>query len=142
MSKKIILILLAICIGAFLSFITLFYLKPLKNAEDSKLTVFQTGAYSSYENALANKEKFSDAVILKDGELYRVLVGAATSEEGITKIAKVLTSKNIHYYQKSLNVSVSSNDLIYKYNMLLERATDDQVILEINKQILTKVAKI
>lgn len=142
MAKKIIIVVLALGIGAFLAFLTLFYLKPKNNEKTLFLTVLQTGAYSSYENALTNKELYPDAIIISDGSLYRVLVGAAASDEAIIKIANILNSKNIHFYQKETDINVTNNDLIYKYNLLLEKTTDEEAILEINRQILNKVSSV
>ena len=97
--KKLLFVCLALVIGATLAFFTLFYLEPTNNEEKIlSLKVLQTGVYSSYDNALEAKERVENAIIYEDNGLYRVLVGASTTDAGLEKIETIMAKKGISYY--------------------------------------------
>ena len=140
--KKLLFILLALITGAILAFFTLFYLEPKKDLEqDILLKVLQTGVYSSYENALSAKDKFENAIIYEDGGLYRVLVGAATTDAGLEKIENIMKKKKIAYYKKDLKIQKKDQDLFSKYNMMLEKTNEEKSILLLNSRILEKMVE-
>ena len=94
MKKKIIVCFLAILVGFLLAFPVLFYKIPWK--EDTiSFYVLQVGVYADYQNALEEKEKFTDAIIYPDENYYRVLVGASTTKENLEKIKLSLEEQNI-----------------------------------------------
>ncbi len=141
--KKLIFIFLALAIGATLAFFTLFYLKPDEIVKQKlQLKVLQIGVYSSYENALDAKEKLENAVIYEDEGFYRVLVGASTSDEGLEKVEEIMKKKGLNYYKKDLWIEKSNQDLFKKYNMMLEKTEEEEVILLLNSRILEKMVEV
>ena len=117
--KKLLFIFLALAVGATLAFFTLFYLEPANDSKETlALKVLQTGVYASYENALDAKEKLENAIVYEDNGLYRVLVGASTTESGLEKVEAIMKRKGIHYYKKDLIIEKSDQDLFFKYNMM------------------------
>ena len=98
--------------------------------------------YSSYDNALEAKERVENAIIYEDNGLYRVLVGASTTDAGLEKIETIMAKKGISYYKKDLVVKESDQDLLLKYNMMLEKANEEETILLLNARILEKMVEV
>lgn len=143
MKKNLIFAALSIFIGAVLSFCVLFSLK--QNEEDSGtllVNVLQTGVYSSYENALNAAQNFEPSIIYPQEGKYLVLVGASTTLTGLEKVESVLKNKGIHYYKKNLLIDEKEKSLFLKYNMLLEKATEEETILLLNGRILEKMEEV
>jgi len=136
MRKKIIVILLAVMIGSILAFFTFIRLKPHNDSLSViSLYVLQTGVFQDYQNALEQKNSLEKAIIYQDGNYYRVIVGASNTESGLAKIETILTNQNIHYYKKMLTV-LENSELFLQYNMLLEKASNDETVLLLNCKIL------
>ena len=143
MKKKLLFIFLALAVGATLAFFTLFYLEPANDSKETlALKVLQTGVYASYENALDAKEKLENAIVYEDNGLYRVLVGASTTDAGLEKVETIMKKKGINYYKKDLIIEKSDQDLFFKYNMMLEKTNEEEVILLLNTRILEKMVEV
>lgn len=143
MKKKLIVVSLAILIGGILAFFTLTKIKVTDGKKETiSLNVLQTGVFSSYENALEQKGTLTNAVILPKDGYYFVLVGASTNETGLEKIEKALNNKNIHYYKKKMEILEKDKELFLKYNMLLEKAENEETVLLLNKKILEKMSEV
>lgn len=141
--KKLLFIFLALAVGATLAFFTLFYLEPANDSKETfALKVLQTGVYASYENALDAKEKLENAIVYEDNGLYRVLVGASTTDAGLEKVETIMKKKGINYYKKDLIIEKSDQDLFFKYNMMLEKTNEEEVILLLNTRILEKMVEV
>ena len=143
MKKNLTFIFLSIITGARLSFCVLFSLK--KNEEDPGtlvVSVLQTGIYTSYENAVNAAKNFEPSIIYPEEGKYLVLVGASTTTTGLEKIENILNSKGIHYYKKDLLINEKEKSLFLKYNMLLEKATEEETIILLNSRILEKMEEV
>ena len=141
--KKLLFIFLALAVGATLAFFTLFYLEPANDSKETlALKVLQTGVYASYKNALDAKEKLENAIVYEDNGLYRVLVGASTTDAGLEKVETIMKKKGINYYKKDLIIEKSDQDLFFKYNMMLEKTNEEGVILLLNTRILEKMVEV
>ena len=141
--KKLLFIFLALAVGATLAFFTLFYLEPANDSKETiVLKVLQIGVYASYENALDAKEKLENAIVYEDNGLYRVLVGASTTDAGLEKVETIMKKKGINYYKKDLIIEKSDQDLFFKYNMMLEKTNEEEVILLLNTRILEKMVEV
>ena len=140
MKKNLIFAALSVFVGAILSFCVLFSLK--KNEEDPGtllVSVLQTGVYTSYENAVNAAKNFEPSIIYPEEGRYLVLVGASTTQTGLEKVENILKNKNIHYYKKDLLINEQEKSLFLKYNMLLEKATEEETIILLNSRILEKM---
>lgn len=143
MKKKLIVICLAVLIGGLLAFYTLTKKNvSIGKKETISLNVLQTGVFSSYENALIQKNTMPNAIILPKDGYYFVLVGASTNEAGLEKIAGALDAKNIHYFKKKMEIIEKDKELFLKYNMLLEKAENEETVLLLNKKILEKMIEV
>ena len=103
--------------------------------------MLQTGVFENYQNALENQEKMNNAIILEDEGIYRVVVGASTKESGLEKIESILKEHNIHFYKKKMVIVEQDIELFEKYNLLLENATSDEVVLLLNQKILESMVQ-
>ena len=54
----------------------------------------------------------------------------------------MLKNKGIHYYKKDLLIDEKEKSLFLKYNMLLEKATEEETILLLNGRILEKMEEV
>ena len=142
MLQKLLFTFLAIATGIILAFFTLFYLKK-EEAPPTEITVqvLQIGVYESLENALKAKEQVKDAIVYEDENVYRVLVGAATTSEALTKIETALQEENIAYYKKELQVK-ENEELFTKYNELLEATSEQEIVLFLNHRILERMEQV
>ena len=142
MLQKLLFTFLAIATGIILAFFTLFYLKK-EEAPPTEITlqVLQIGVYESLENALKAKEQVKDAIVYEDENVYRVLVGAATTSEALTKIETALQEENIAYYKKELQVK-ENEELFTKYNELLEATSEQETVLFLNHRILERMEQV
>lgn len=141
MKKKLISIGLAILTGAVLAIPALSIKKEQEQIGEAEVYVLQTGVFENYQNALENQEKMNNAIILEDEGIYRVIVGASTKESGLEKIESILKEKNIHYYKKKMVIVEQDIELFEKYNLLLENATSDEVVLLLNQKILESMVQ-
>ena len=144
MKKNLIFAALSVFVGAVLSFCVLFSLKQNEEEDYGTLlvNVLQTGVYSSYENALNAAQNFEPSIIYPQEGKYLVLVGASTTLTGLEKVESVLKNKGIHYYKKDLLIDEKEKSLFLKYNMLLEKATEEETILLLNGRILEKMEEV
>lgn len=142
MRQKLLFTFLAIATGIILAFFTLFYLKK-EETPPTEITVqvLQIGVYESLENALKAKEQVKDAIVYEDENVYRVLVGAATTSEALTKIETALQEENIAYYKKELQVK-ENEELFTKYNELLEATSEQETVLFLNHRILERMEQV
>lgn len=141
MKKKLISIGLAILTGAVLAIPALSIKKEQEQIGEAEVYVLQTGVFENYQNALENQEKMNNAIILEDEGIYRVVVGASTKESGLEKIESILKEHNIHYYKKKMVIVEQDIELFEKYNLLLENATSDEVVLLLNQKILESMVQ-
>jgi len=137
MKKKFIAIFLALIVGAILA-MPIFPIKKMES-DDKEIYVLQTGVFENYENALEQQKQLKDAVIIKNENEYRVLVGASKSEIGLQKIENILKEKEIPYYKKKIAIQ-DEKDIVTKYNLLLDKTDDADSILLLNRKILEKMA--
>ena len=141
MKKKLVSIGLALLTGAVLAIPALSIKKEQEQIGEAEVYVLQTGVFEDYQNALENQEKMSNAIILEDEGIYRVIVGASTKESGLEKIESILKERNIHYYKKKMVIIDKDIDLFEKYNLFLENATSEEVVLLLNQKILESMVQ-
>ena len=133
MKKMIIFVSSAIALGLLVSY---YYYNVIKNNINVKvISVFQTGVYSSFDEALLasdNKNK-----IFYDGQLYHVYDAITSTKEAKAKMINYYKENNIDYYVKEKYVNTALYDNINKYSELIN-ISDDESLKIINKQIIEK----
>ena len=132
--KKIMTFLLTI--GAIAGIASLYYYSLLQSDANVKvISVFQTGVFSNYDEALLASD--SKSKIFYDGKLYHVYDSIVSDEKSKEKMIDFYTSNNIDYYVKTKYVEDDVYNNINKYSELIKMSDDDTVKV-INKQRIEK----
>ena len=138
MKKRLFAVLGGVVTGLILSLIAITKLSFEVHSEETlNVFVLQAGVFENYQNA-QKKSKLTGGSIYKDNNNYLVLNGASISESGIDKISSCLKEK---YYKKRITINSSNKDKISKYETILNKTTDEEAILYINKQIMGLVTE-
>ena len=136
--KKIMTFLLTI--GAIAGIASLYYYSLLQSDANVKvISVFQTGVFSNYDEALLASD--SKSKIFYDGKLYHVYDSIVSDEKSKEKMIDFYTSNNIDYYVKTKYVEDDIYNNINKYSELI-KMSDDDTLKVINKQMIEKFGDI
>ena len=136
--KKIMTFLLTI--GAIAGIASLYYYSLLQSDTNVKvISVFQTGVFSNYDEALLASD--SKSKIFYDGKLYHVYDSIVSDEKSKEKMIDFYTSNNIDYYVKTKYVEDDVYNNINKYSELI-KMSDDDTLKVINKQMIEKFGDI
>lgn len=113
-------------------------IKIFNNLFNNTYKAFQIGVYTDYEVANIYKEKFNNAIIIKENELYRVYAAILKDTNNIENMSKYLNNNNIEYFIKEINISdknlISEID---EYERIMN-SNNEIVFLEMNKLIMEK----
>ena len=120
MKKKILIILIAIAVGAVLALPTL-SMSSKENSKKENMFVLQLGIFKNYD-------------------IYYVLAGVSKEETSFYKIEEYLQNENISYYKKQMIISYDP-DNFEKYNLLLQKTSDVEIIKTLNEKVLKEVVK-
>jgi hypothetical protein len=135
MKKKIILSIISIFAGAFFTYFILnkdyFYAKEKYN-----LYVFQTGAFSDYENAKKYAKTMPSSMIYYDNFLYRVYIAIYKDIDLMNKMLVYFENNNIHIYIKNIEVSKDLYNNIDSYENILKNTDENKVFNKVNQSIL------
>ena len=98
---------------------------------------FQIGVFNNEDGAKKLKEKYPDAIIVTDEDVFRVYYSILTNDEVINKMEKYLTKQNINYYIR--NITINDEALIkalieYESAML---SGSEKVLISLNSLIMT-----
>ena len=136
--KKIMTFLLTV--GAIAGIASLYYYSLLQSDANVKvISVFQTGVFSNYDEALLASD--SKSKIFYDGKLYHVYDSIVSDEKSKEKMIDFYTSNNIDYYVKTKYVEDDVYNNINKYSELI-KMSDDDTLKVINKQMIEKFGDI
>ena len=123
----------ATLIGVLISYI--FYSKVKGELNVKEISVFQTGVYSSYDEAMLSSD--SKSKIFYDGKLYHVYDAIVSSKEAKDKMINFYKQNNIEYYVKAKYVNLNVYENIDKYSKLIEMSDNDALKI-INKTVVEK----
>lgn len=128
-------ILFSCIVGTALAGIFFIGIKDKTNAKN-KTTVylFQIGAFKNIDNANKIKEKYSYAKVVKNQDYYRVIVGATITHTDLLKYK--FDNDNISYYIKEVNLDIDKFEEIEKYDVLLLKTDDIDLVLSQVVEIL------
>ena len=133
MKKIFIFIISATIIGILLSLG--FYLKIKNEVNIKAVSIFQTGVYSTYEEALNSCD--SKTKIFYDGKLYHVYDSIVSSKDAKNKMIEFYKQNNIEYFVKEKYVNTNIFNDIDKYSKLIEMS-DNEALKIINKTVIDK----
>ena len=123
----------ATLVGVLISYV--FYTKVRGEINVKEISVFQTGVYSSYDEALISSD--SKSKIFYDGKLYHVYDSIVSSKEAKDKMVNFYNQNNIEYYIKEKYVNLNLYESIDKYSKLIE-ISDNDALKIINKTVVEK----
>ena len=114
MKKYLKILLFSVAIGGILAY---FFYRDINkevraiSKKEEVVTIFQTGVFKDYNNALDFSKTFASSIVYKDSNYYRVIIALTYHEDVKTKLEVIYTNKEINYYLKEVRVS---KDLIKK----------------------------
>jgi len=131
--KSLFVLIIGIILGYYLCNINLF-----SNIFSNTYKAFQIGVYTDYGIANAYKEKYSNSIVIKDDELYRVYAAILKDNKNIEYMSKYLRKNNIEFYLKDININDKFliNELT-EYERIMDN-DNEVVFLEVNKLIIDK----
>ena len=137
MKKKIMTIILAIILGGSMALITL----KKFNFKDKTYTVsiYQLGVYKNYDNALKKAQDAKGAIIISKYDNYQVIGAIASSPDSKDKLATLLKKEKLDYYLKQLDLNEESKKTIDKYELLINKTDDLEVIKKLNEELLKNI---
>lgn len=142
MKKYLIITALAVIIGALFAF---YMFKGIDNninnilVKDRQITVFQSGVFKEENNAVLEKNKYDQAIIIKDGDLYRVYIGVSYDGEVTQAYENYFKKNNYNYYCKKIDVSANYLKNIQQYEALVKKSFNEDTYININKDLLAKL---
>lgn len=139
MKKKILIILMAIAVGAILALPTL-SMTSKDGSKKENMFVLQLGIFKNYDNAFEKKQSVKGSIIYQNKDVYYVLAGVSKEETNLYKIEEYLQNENISYYKKQMIISYDPDNL-EKYNLLLQKTSDVETIKTLNEKVLKEVVK-
>ena len=139
MKKKILIILMAIAVGAVLALPTL-SMASKDSSKKENMFVLQLGIFKNYDNAFEKKQSVKGSIIYQNKDVYYVLAGVSKEETGLYKIEEYLKKENISYYKKQMTICYDADNLV-KYNLLLQKTNDEETIKTLNEKVLKEVVK-
>ena len=139
MKKKILIILIAIVVGAVLALPTL-SMSSKDSSKKENMFVLQLGIFKNYDNAFEKKQSVKGSIIYQNKDVYYVLAGVSKEETGLYKIEEYLKKENISYYKKQMTICYDADNLV-KYNLLLQKTNDEETIKTLNEKVLKEVVK-
>ncbi len=139
MKKKILIILMAIAVGAVLALPTL-SMASKDSSKKENMFVLQLGIFKNYDNAFEKKQSVKGSIIYQNNDVYYVLAGVSKEETGLYKIEEYLKKENISYYKKQMTICYDADNLV-KYNLLLQKTSDVETIKTLNEKVLKEVVK-
>ena len=107
-------------------------------SQSEDIFLLQYGVYSSKENMEDNTSNLSNYFYYSENDLYHVLIGITQKEELIDKIKdSYYITDNI--YSKKVNINNEEFLLSLKqYDTLIDQTSDKNIIINAEKQILSK----
>ena len=131
--KSLFVFIIGIILGYYLCNINL-----LTDIFSNKYKAFQIGVYTDYAIANAYKEKYSNSIIIKDNELYRVYAAILKDNKNIESMSKYLRKNNIEFFLKDINIEdkILVSEL-NEYEHIMDN-NNEIVFLEINKLMIEK----
>lgn len=104
--------------------------------KEEVVTLFQTGVFKDYNNALDFSKTFGSSIVYKDSDYYRVIIALVYHDDVKTKLEVLYTNKEINYYLKEVRVSKELIEKIGKFESVLLKSNKEEVINNINNSTL------
>lgn len=109
--------------------------------DNNEITVFQSGVFKDKSNALLEKNKYEQAIIVQDANLYRVYIGVSFDDEVTLAYKNYFKKNNYNYYCKKIEVSDNYLTNLKNYEELIKRSFNEDTYININKDLLAKLSE-
>lgn len=139
MKKYLKILLFSVAIGGLLAYLLYRDINKEVRAISKKeevVTIFQTGVFKDYNNALEFSKTFASSIIYQDNDYYRVIIALTYHEDVKTKLEVIYTNKEINYYLKEVRVSKDLIEKISKFENIILKSDKEEVIDNVNNSIL------
>lgn len=111
--------------------------EDIANVLEKKVYFVQVGAFKNYDNVIEITKTLPNYLIINEKNLYIIYVGISKEEDNIKKLNKIYNEKGFNTFVKSKKISNEKFlTLIEKYDLLLQRTNEKDMILNINKEVL------
>ena len=123
--KKILKVILLSCgVGSILACL---FFGSIKNKAEAKskpiVYTYQVGVFKNQDNAENLANNYSYAKVVKDKDLYRVLVGITINNKNL--LSEIFNKKNYDYYIKEIAVNEEYLEAVIKYDEILSKTSLD-----------------
>lgn len=106
--------------------------------EDNTIYLMQVGVYKNENNMKEYSRNLKNYFYFKDEKGYHVIIGITKNKKNKQKI---VDSYDLlaNIYMKRVNINnIEFNTLLDQYDKLIEQTTDKEIIINAQKQILSK----
>jgi len=112
------------------------YTNSIKNIFSTKYKAFQVGVYTNLEAAKTYSSKYTNSIVIKENELYRVYIAILKDSNNIENMKKYLNKKGIEYYLKDIElIDQNIKNTINQYENIMD-INNEVIFLELNKKIM------
>ncbi|MBO6195167.1 MAG: hypothetical protein J6O56_02330 [Bacilli bacterium] len=110
--------------------------------EDNKVYLLQVGVYSTEENMKKNTKNISDYFYFKDKDGFHVIIGIVENKNNFKKIGDSFgIMENIYLKEVKIN-NMEFLESLRQYEQLVNSTDDKNVIINAEKQVLSKYEEI
>lgn len=96
--------------------------------------VFQAGVFKSLENAENKKQEYAASGILKDNDVYRVII--AVTHDNKEKLEHHFQEQGIDFYIKEITRNKKFIEKLQNYDHVIEKSTKESVINTLNQSMI------
>ena len=112
------------------------YTNSIKNIFSTKYKAFQVGVYTNLETAKTYSSKYTNSIVIKENELYRVYIAILKDSNNIENMKKYLNKKGIEYYLKDIElIDQNIKNTINQYENIMD-INNEVIFIELNKKIM------
>ncbi len=98
---------------------------------------FKTGVFDNLEEA-EKEANLKKGIVISNNEKYEVIIGILKRSSNLERMIDYLDEKNTYYYIEDIHITDSFNDILNKYEELMNSSTSSVAFLQLNKKILER----
>lgn len=98
---------------------------------------FKTGVFDNLEEA-EKEANLKKGIVISNNEKYEVIIGILKRSSNLERMIDYLDEKNTYYYIEDTHITDSFNDILNKYEELMNSSTSSVAFLQLNKKILER----
>lgn len=113
-------------------------IKSVSNINNTYIYMMQYGVYNDIENMKNSISNLKNYLYIKEDDGYHVYVGITKNEKLLQKIGDSL-GLLANIYNKRVKIdNIEFLEVLDQYDVLIEQTTDNEVIINAQKQVLSK----